>query len=347
MKPSRVLPVLAFLLLTVIAPAKAQEIQVTSANPPAAEQGTVNLNVTIKGKGFKNGAQAKWFVTGTTNPGGVRVNSTTFVNPTELIANIDVDDAATIANFDIEVTSNGRTGKGTELFKVVQKGGLGQCTDIPAKVTVSAANFGTNRIYGDGAITDGAGDTMYQDNVGGVYAKFQVCNQTNDLIINLNGTARFLVFDFNFQLTPPDPLAQAPPGPTPRQAKFMNTNEAFDAPIGAPGVVTRQTFMTSSWPIRKALTQYFRFVNPAAHNTSDEGPGNAAIWAVANTPVNTSLINIEHPDCATWVIYSDTSTQSRVGLVENTKDPKTFISAGQYSTPYRMRVELLGACPTP
>ena len=99
------------------------QVQVTAADPPAAEQGTINLNVRITGKGFKNGAQAKWFVTGTTNPGGVTVNSTTFVSSSELTANITVSDTATISNFDIQVTnSDGRGGKGTELFAVTPKG---------------------------------------------------------------------------------------------------------------------------------------------------------------------------------------------------------------------------------
>jgi uncharacterized delta-60 repeat protein len=88
----------------------------------AAEQGTINLNVKVNGKGFKNGAKAKWFVTGTTDTGGVTVNSTTFVSSTELTANITVDDAASIATFDIQVlNSDGRGGKGSELFKVTAK----------------------------------------------------------------------------------------------------------------------------------------------------------------------------------------------------------------------------------
>jgi uncharacterized delta-60 repeat protein len=101
-------------------------VQVTAANPPSTEQGTINLNVKVTGKGFKNGAQAKWFVTGTTNPGGVTVNSTTFVSSTEVTANITVADTAEIANFDIQVlNSDGRGGKGTELFKVIAKGSSG------------------------------------------------------------------------------------------------------------------------------------------------------------------------------------------------------------------------------
>src|SRR6266511_3863197 len=103
--------------------AEAQQIQVNAADPPAAEQGTINLNVKVTGKGFKNGAKAKWFVTGTTDPGGVTVNSTAFVSSTELTANITVSDTAVIANFDIQVlNSDGRGGKGTELFAVTAKG---------------------------------------------------------------------------------------------------------------------------------------------------------------------------------------------------------------------------------
>ena len=39
------------------APAAAQDIEVTSADPPAAEQGTVNLDVVIGGKGSR---RARW-----------------------------------------------------------------------------------------------------------------------------------------------------------------------------------------------------------------------------------------------------------------------------------------------
>ena len=100
------------------------QVSVSAADPAAATQGTINLNVKVTGKGFKTGAKAKWFVTGTTDPGGVTVNSTAFVNSGELTANITVADTAVIANFDIAVTnSDGRGGKGTELFAVTAKGG--------------------------------------------------------------------------------------------------------------------------------------------------------------------------------------------------------------------------------
>jgi uncharacterized delta-60 repeat protein len=98
------------------------QIQVTSAVPNNAAQGTVNLDVVVKGNGFKKGAKAQWFVTGTTNPGGVTVNSTAFNNSGQVTANITVASDAVTASFDIVVkNSDGRTGKGTELFAVQSK----------------------------------------------------------------------------------------------------------------------------------------------------------------------------------------------------------------------------------
>ena len=116
-----------FLLLLLITgglnTAGAQQVQVTAADPASTAQGTINLNVKVTGKGFKNGAKAKWFVTGTTDPGGVTVNSTTFVSSIEVTANITVSDTAVISNFDIQVlNADGRGGKGTELFRVTAKG---------------------------------------------------------------------------------------------------------------------------------------------------------------------------------------------------------------------------------
>jgi hypothetical protein len=132
-------------LLTVLValgalPAAAQ-IQVNSANPSAAPQGTTNLNVTIAGSGFKKGAKAQWFVTGTTNPDGVTVNSTTFNGSNSLTANITVASDATISGFDIVVTNtDGRTGKGTDRFAVTQQGTPIGCftTGTPSGFTLAA-----------------------------------------------------------------------------------------------------------------------------------------------------------------------------------------------------------------
>ena len=52
----------------VVPAAYAQTISVTAADPPAGEQGTVSLDVTIKGKGFKNGATALFYIGPDENP---------------------------------------------------------------------------------------------------------------------------------------------------------------------------------------------------------------------------------------------------------------------------------------
>lgn len=125
---SVLLAILGTFLLAGSVSATAQ-IQVDSTNPSAAPQGTINLDVAIAGNGFKKGAKAQWFVTGTTNPGGVTVNSTTFKGSTQLTANITVATDAAISDFDIIViNTDGRTGKGTDKFAVTQKGTPIGCT---------------------------------------------------------------------------------------------------------------------------------------------------------------------------------------------------------------------------
>jgi FG-GAP repeat protein len=112
-------------------PLLAQNIQVTSATPPAAAQCTQNLNVTIGGSGFKKGARAIWYLSGTTNPAGVIVNSTTFNSPSQVTANISAACDAAIGSFDVIVqNTDGRTGKGTGLFSVTKQGTPTGCTTL-------------------------------------------------------------------------------------------------------------------------------------------------------------------------------------------------------------------------
>ena len=88
MKPQTTAPItvvcLALGLLPFFGPntqtAQAQQVQVNAADPSAAAQGTINLNVKVTGKGFKNGAKAKFHYREQLIPAGVQVNSTTFVN---------------------------------------------------------------------------------------------------------------------------------------------------------------------------------------------------------------------------------------------------------------------------
>lgn len=119
---STLLGVLVIVAAMGMVPATAQ-IQVNSTNPSAAPQGTTNLNVAVSGNGFKKGAKAQWFITGTTNPGGVTVNSTSFSGSSSLTANITISSGANLSGFDVVVTNaDGRTGKGTDLFMVTPTG---------------------------------------------------------------------------------------------------------------------------------------------------------------------------------------------------------------------------------
>ncbi len=114
--------VLGLLVLAFAGTAQAQDVQVNSANPNSAEQGTVDLNVEIAGTGFDKSAAVEFLVTGTTNPGGITVKKVKVRGSKKIIVTIDVDAGAEVADFDIEVRlSNGRKGKGTTLFKVQQK----------------------------------------------------------------------------------------------------------------------------------------------------------------------------------------------------------------------------------
>jgi hypothetical protein len=114
---------LAVLAFAPFGSAKAQ-VRVTAATPSSTYQGTVALDVVVSGSGFDPSAKVQYFVTGTTNPGGISVRKVSFRSSKELVTTIDVSDAALLAYYDIQVTlDSGRKGKGTTLFSVRLKNG--------------------------------------------------------------------------------------------------------------------------------------------------------------------------------------------------------------------------------
>jgi hypothetical protein len=150
--------ILTWIALATAAPAESQ-IAVTAANPNTTTQGTVNLNVTISGKGFKRGAAASFFLSGSNEFAGVIVNSTAFVSSSQVVANITVYDEAKVANFDIQVeNADGRTGKGIELFSITAKGSKQGPPPDPAIAYSNGGDImvmnadGTNQrlVFGDG-----------------------------------------------------------------------------------------------------------------------------------------------------------------------------------------------------
>ena len=97
------------------------QVKVTAATPSSAYQGT-SLEVVVSGSGFDRSAKVQYFVSGTTNPGGITVRQVVYRSSSELVTTIDVADTALLAGFDIQVTlDSGRKGKGTTLFSVRAK----------------------------------------------------------------------------------------------------------------------------------------------------------------------------------------------------------------------------------
>lgn len=93
-------------------------ISVTSADPPYGNPGATGKQVRIFGSGFAPGDQAAWQRGGVNDP-KIQVQSTQFVNSTELMATISIAGDAQLAFYDIAVLRPGRKGGiGTMLFEV-------------------------------------------------------------------------------------------------------------------------------------------------------------------------------------------------------------------------------------
>jgi hypothetical protein len=115
------------------------------------------LNVTIGGNGFNKGAKAKWYVSGTTNSGGVVVNSTTFVSSTEVVANITIPETATVSGYDVLVSNtSGRTGVGSDLFTINPEAVTSYVYDIDA-------NNNAVTVQGDDVVLSQLGASTYSN----------------------------------------------------------------------------------------------------------------------------------------------------------------------------------------
>ena len=341
-------------------PAAAQ-VTVTSANPNNAPQGSTNLIVKIGGSGFKKGAKAAFYVSGTTNPGGVTVNSVAFVNSKEVDANITVSSTAALSGFDIYVTSGGRTGKGTDLFTVTSNNGGGTCTNtsLQAILAPGVPNGGTALLYGDSDFGSGPntyynptdtlfnGGSIYTDGQSGAYVEFQLCNGTNDFVMNL-GTgknSRYFNFDFSTPLAAPDPGTVDVTG-TIQQDAFLNANEVANDSLYVNGEL--QTCMGSSLSsIIKGQTAHVMFDDPAIDVTPSGGgtPGcsGGVVTDIANQDGPTAIIHVSHPDACTWIITPVADSQGDYvgGLVEQLKN-QSFASGGQYNMPFAIKVIKIG-----
>jgi len=91
---------------------------VSSAVPDNAPQDTT-LDVRVLGSGYDQGSRVDLALAGTLDSVNVHTNSTRFVASTELVANVTISRNATLAKYDVVVsTSKGKKGIGTELFLI-------------------------------------------------------------------------------------------------------------------------------------------------------------------------------------------------------------------------------------
>ena len=358
-RPAAIWVYLVVSLVFMANPASAQ-ISVTSAMPNSATQGTINLNVTVGGKGFKAGAKAQWFLSGTTNPGGVTVNSTAFVNSNTLTANITVSSTAVVGNFDIVVkNTDGRTGKGSELFAV--QTAPGQCTDVPLQLIVAPQTAGQGGISGDGVSiynnpNDPAfnGGTLYRDGVGGVYVKFQLCNGTNDFVLNLRNSSpvRYVSLDFSVQLAPPD-TADGAIDLTGKQfhQPGEQINEMADGALYTNGQFIDCSGFGVNTPLSRTVTGGNFWFHPSTlYDPVVLGCSGGAAQDLANQPINTSSVLVQQVNACTWTVspnLDSTGVWHRIGVAETVKKngTSTSVAGGQFQMPFSYEIQKLNCTP--
>jgi hypothetical protein len=231
----------------------------------------------------------------------------------------------------------------------------GQCSDIPLRLIV-APQTGPGGISGDGiSIYNNPNDafnggTLYQDGVGGVYVKFQVCNGTNDFILNLRSTSpvRYLNLDFSSQLAPPD-TADAAVDLTGQQLHQQGEqiNEMANAALYSNGqFITCSGMMLNA--LSKTVTGGNAWFHPPTPGVLDCNGGTGQ--GLANQPVNTSSVLVQQIDACTWTaspILDSTGSFYRVGVAETVKitGTTTWVAGGQFQMPFSYEIQKLNCTP--
>lgn len=96
---------------------------VVSATDPASAPQDTTLDVAVTGSGFDQGSRVDFGIDGVTTE-KVRTNSTTFVNPKKVVANVTIAADAIPDRYDVIVTtSKGKRGIGIERFEVTLRQG--------------------------------------------------------------------------------------------------------------------------------------------------------------------------------------------------------------------------------
>jgi hypothetical protein len=364
MKPSHRIPppliilcALATLVISWFIPSSNAQspVNVTAADPVATTQGTVGLNVRVTGKGFKSGARAKWLITGSADDGGVVVNSTTFVSSTELTANITVPDGATIASYDIQVlNSDGRGGKGTELFAVTAKGNQTTCGADITNLSISiykytdATNTTTYNLWPDLINSDGSPVPYVSGRSKGksIDGRIQVANCSYDLTMGMSG-GRYFTWKF-----PNGSIVG-----TSQNATAFNIDRVGNVPItdGGTAFLTWCNTATDNYAgcgvddggyfVRRSMGSAILNFNYAVRFNY------STIENIQTMAAGTAHVKIYHPNASTWIIMPEqvapppgvTDPNASVGewsvLLDKSTTPDTV--AGYQKMPFKIVVTKL------
>lgn len=234
-------------------------------------------------------------------------------------------------------------------------GGHGNCADVPLRLIVAPQTPGQGGVSGDGvSIYNNSNDpfnggTQYQDGVGGVYVEFQICNGTNDLVINLRGTSptRYLNLDFSVQLAPPN-TADGAVSLTGQQLQQQGEqiNEMANAALYSNG-----QFTTCSGFQLNPLSKIVTGGNAWFHPTTVYAPivpdcNGGTPQDLANTPTNTSPVLAQQLDACTWTVapvLDSTGMWYRIGVAETLKN--NSVAGGQYQMPFSYKLQKVNCTP--
>ena len=236
----------------------------------------------------------------------------------------------------------------------------GNCNDVPLRLIVAPQTMGQGGISGDGlSIYNNPNDpgfnggTQYQDGVGGVYVRFQVCNATNDFVVNLRGTSpvRYLNLDFSSQLAPPD-TANGAVDLTGQQ--YQQQGEQINEMANA-ALYTNGQFVTCSGLMLNAFSKTVTGGNAWFHPTTVYAPivpdcNGGTPQNLANEPINTSAVLVQQVDACTWIaspILDSTGSFDRVGIAETVKKSgtSTSVTGGQFQMPFKYEIAKLNCTP--
>lgn len=236
----------------------------------------------------------------------------------------------------------------------------GQCNDIPLQLIVAPQTRGQGGIAGDGLSfynnpNDPAfnGGTLYKDGVGGVYVEFQLCNGTNDLVVNLRGTSpvRYLNLDFSVPLASPDTTDGAV-DLTGQQ--YHQQGEQINE-MANSALYTNGQFVTCSGLMLNALSRTVTGGNAWFHPTTVYAPivpdcNGGSSQDLANTPINTSAVLVQQVDACTWTAsptLDGIAAYYRIGVAETVKKTgtSTSVAGGQFQMPFSYKIQKLNCTP--